>query len=359
MTRSADLTPPPSALHPSGGRRFHELDAFRGLAALWVVLFHFLYRYGQVLPQPGPPTPMLPLISSGTLPVFWFFVISGFVITWTIERSNTVKAFALSRFSRLYPTYWAALAITFTLGVLNPLPFQHYTLRQLLVNLSMLQDYVHVPDVDGAYWSLAVELLFYAYMALFLWSGLIRRLPLIALLWAGLSVLAHLSAVLGHDVPWRIQRFGLLQYIHFFAAGIAFYQLWKERSPRLSTATLILCLIAIALAYSRTETLICFAFFGLFFLAVRGRLGWIANPVTLWLGAISYALYVCHEFTGYRVITSLDAHGMPHFLSVALTIALVLALATLLTQCVEQPAMRAIRRAGRRSQPVLTPQIPA
>lgn len=356
---AADLTPPPGALHPAGRRRFHELDAFRGLAALWVVLFHFLYRYGELLPQPGGPTPILPLISSGTLPVFWFFIISGFVITWTIERSNTVGAFALSRFSRLYPTYWAALGITFTLGVLNPLPFQHYTTRQLLWNVTMVQEYFHVPHVDGAYWSLSVELLFYAYMALFLRSGLIRRLPLIALLWAGVSALAHLSVDLGLDVPWRIQLFGLLQYIHFFAAGIAFYQLWRGRSVFLSTAVLIACFASIALTYSLAEVIVCGCFFGLFLVAISGRLNWICNPVTLWLGAISYALYVSHEFTGYRVITSLDAFGLPHAVSVVLTIAFVLVLATLLTQCVEQPAMRAIRRAGRRPSRNLAPRLSA
>ena len=355
----AELTPPPDAMHPSGGRRFHELDAFRGLAALWVVLFHFLYRYGQLLPQPGGPTPAIPLLTFGTLPVFWFFIISGFVITWTIERSDTVGAFTLSRFSRLYPTYWAALGITFTLGVLNPLPFQRYTPPQLLWNITMVQEYFHVRDIDGAYWSLAVELLFYAYMALFLRTGLIRRLPLIALIWAGLSVLAHLAADLGLNVPWRIQLFGLLQYIHFFAAGIAFYQLWQGRSQKVSAAVLILCFASIALTYSLTEVIVCACGFGLFLLAIRGRLSWICNPVTLWFGAISYALYVSHEFTGYRVISSLDSYGVPHFVSVALTIVGVLILATVLTQYVEQPAMRAIRRAGRRPSHKLAPRLSA
>lgn len=348
LNAPAELTPPPDALHPSGGRRFHELDAFRGIAALWVVLFHFLYRYGQLLPQPGGPTPAVPLLTSGTLPVFWFFIISGFVITWTIERSNTVGAFTRSRFSRLYPTYWAALGITFTLGVLNPLPFQHYTVRELLWNTTMVQEYFHVRDIDGAYWSLAVELLFYTYMAVFLRSGLISRLPLIALIWAGASVVAHLAGDLGHDVPWRIQLFGFLQYVHFFAAGIAFYQLWRGRAQKISAAVLILCFASIALTYSLTEVIVCGVCFGLFLLAIRGRLRWIRNPVTLWLGAISYALYVSHEFTGYRLITSLDDYGLPHAVSVMLTMGCVLVLATLLTQCVEQPAMRAIRRVGRR-----------
>jgi len=47
------------------------------------MLFDFLYRHGEILPQP---TPAISVLASGTLPVVWFFI-SGFVITWTTKET--------------------------------------------------------------------------------------------------------------------------------------------------------------------------------------------------------------------------------------------------------------------------------
>ena len=335
------------------GRRFQELDAFRGIAALWVVLFHYLYRYGEMMQGAGAAVPVLPPLSNGNLPVYWFFIISGFVITWTVERGPGLEAFAVSRFSRLYPTYWAALLLTFALGITAPLPTQHYTVPQLLWNATMLQEYAGIADIDGAYWSLAVELLFYAYMAAFLWLGWIEHLAWIALAWAIASVATHLAADLGHELWWRVQVLTLLRFAHFFVAGIAFFQIWRGRAMAVSACTLALSLLSVFLTYGIADALACAVFFALFVAAISGRIGWIVNPATLWLGAISYALYVSHELLGYRIIALLDGNGLPRPASVALAMLFALAVATLLTRAVERPAMRFIRR---RAVPLATVQ---
>src|SRR4051812_31849998 len=97
-------------------QRFQELDAFRGIAASWVVLFHFIARYQDMVVGGSPHGGVLAEISSGVratgaLPVKWFFMISGFVIVWTLDRCRNWQDFALSRFSRLHPTYWAAMTL--------------------------------------------------------------------------------------------------------------------------------------------------------------------------------------------------------------------------------------------------------
>lgn len=334
----------------SGGRRrFLELDAFRGIAALWVVLFHYLHRYGALLPRSGAGHSVnFVLFDNGLLPVCWFFIISGFVITWTIERSGTVRDFAVSRFSRLYPVYWTAALLTFTAGLLAPLPFQHYTVGQFAANLTMIQSYFGVPAIDGVYWSLAVELLFYAYMAALLRLGWMRHLPRIALGWATLSFATYLALDLGLHVSWHFEVYSLAQYADFFAAGIAFYQIWTGKARVLPAATLAVCAVTPFLTYGTTGGIICACFLLLFLAAIAGRLGWIVNRVTIWLGAISYSLYVSHEFLGYRIISWLDGCGIAHPVSLGVTILLALCLAAALTRGIEQPAMRLIRRAARR-----------
>ena len=94
-------------------KRIAEIDTLRGLAALWVVFYHYTYRYGQIYGEN-----LLPwtVFKHGYLGVQVFFVISGFVIYLTLERRNNLLDFAVSRFSRLFPVYWAAIGVTFFAG---------------------------------------------------------------------------------------------------------------------------------------------------------------------------------------------------------------------------------------------------
>src|SRR3954471_184909 len=81
--------------------RIAELDALRGLAALGVALFHF----SLLDPAAGPG------FAIGASGVDLFFIISGFVILMTLERTRDWKDFLVGRFSRLYPAYWACVTL--------------------------------------------------------------------------------------------------------------------------------------------------------------------------------------------------------------------------------------------------------
>ena len=85
-----------------------ELDALRGMAAMAVVVFHYTTRARNNGVQ-------LFDFEIGHYGVQLFFCVSGFVIYWTLERSKTLMDFAVSRFSRLYPAYWAAIALLLAL----------------------------------------------------------------------------------------------------------------------------------------------------------------------------------------------------------------------------------------------------
>jgi len=93
--------------------RLTSLDALRGIAALGVVLYHFTSLFAIKFSY----TELSAIFPSGyshlgRYGVELFFIISGFVISMSIENSNNVYRFFVSRFSRLFPTFWAAVFIS-------------------------------------------------------------------------------------------------------------------------------------------------------------------------------------------------------------------------------------------------------
>ena len=88
--------------------RIEFVDSFRGIAALLVVMYHYIYRYeysyseGDVVD--------LYFLSYG---VHLFFIISGFVIFFSIHNEKSAFNFLRKRFFRLYPTYWACVFVTY------------------------------------------------------------------------------------------------------------------------------------------------------------------------------------------------------------------------------------------------------
>lgn len=100
--------------------RLLELDALRGLAALAVVLYHYFYRYNELYGHHG--NFAVDWTYFGKLGVELFFMVSGFVIFMSLNRVNRPVDFLVSRFSRLYPTYWCALILTFTVVSIWGLP---------------------------------------------------------------------------------------------------------------------------------------------------------------------------------------------------------------------------------------------
>ena len=99
--------------------RLVEVDALRGLAALAVVLFHYTTRFTELFAPNPPPTFSFP---DGHYGVNLFFIISGFVIFMTLEKTSRPMDFVVSRFSRLFPAYWVAIILTLSITHLLGLP---------------------------------------------------------------------------------------------------------------------------------------------------------------------------------------------------------------------------------------------
>jgi peptidoglycan/LPS O-acetylase OafA/YrhL len=327
-----------SAPHASRSR---ELDALRGIAAMMVILFHYTIRYGAIFGDPAAPF----RLTYGYFGVELFFGVSGFVILMTLTKSRSPADFVIARFMRLFPAYWVALIATFIIVRAFPLVGRTPDWPTLLVNLTMLQQFFGVADVDGVYWSLALELAFYGWMLIVLAAGWLRHVRPLAIAWlvVSIAVLAATHA-LSRSVPVLLSRYLIVEQSAFFAIGAAAYlDFAARRITRSSMAIFALALVASWLAQGFAGFLVACLMVAVFSLLVIGRAGLLDNRPLVFLGTVSYPLYLLHDNIGFVIIQCLRNRHVDFTWAMLVAVAISLIGATALTFGVERPVQRRVR----------------
>ncbi len=165
------------------------LDAFRFIASVLVVLVHYEIIFGQ----------FLIFGAFATTAVSWFFVVSGFILSYTyptLEQGRDYRRFYVHRVIRIYPVYFLAVAVSALFVTLNYLQlgeaffaevrrpyelthdlpaerdvdfFVNSTLRHLVFSQSVGSIETLKLLFNGPLWSLVLEMYFYIFFPLFLW----------------------------------------------------------------------------------------------------------------------------------------------------------------------------------------------
>jgi peptidoglycan/LPS O-acetylase OafA/YrhL len=334
----------------SKSARFLELDGLRGLAALSVVLYHYTHMYNQYFNHRPKP---LVSFSRGNLGVELFFIISGFVILMTVSKTKTILDFAVSRLSRIYPVYWVAIIVTFTILTISGIwPTGETSKPAFLFNFTMLQRFFSIKAVDGVYWSLQYELLFYGLILGALILGLIRRVEMLCVVMLAASfaywTLLQADAFSSLGPAGSLIKQGLLLAIilgdaEFFVSGMMLYRI---REKGLSLPRLAIIAGAIAMSFlvdGGLMGIVHSAFVLLVGLAIFGYVPFLRSRPMVFLGAISYPLYLVHQYAGYVLIDKLEAAGVNVNIAIAATIVVAIIAATVLSKTIERPATKLIR----------------
>jgi peptidoglycan/LPS O-acetylase OafA/YrhL len=326
--------------------RVVELDALRGLAALAVVAFHYTTLYGEMYGHASPPPVSF---GFGNYGVHLFFLISGFVIFMTLERTRTAMDFVVSRFSRLFPAYWVAIlmsaAVVYTIGM----PSQRLPLGDLLLDFTMIQQLLGAEHIDGSYWTLQVELFFYLQMLAWFMFGWLHRIRWIIGGWLLLAIGYGLATKYEAHFSYTVREVLILRHIPFFAIGILFYRIRTHPQDwRLDAAMIGACVLAIAIAFPIVYAEVALACVAIFALFATNRLTWLRAAPFAFFGTISYSLYLLHQAIGFSLIWHFEKLGLGGGSAGLCAALIVTVLATLLTFLVERPALRMIRDAWRR-----------
>lgn len=316
--------------------RLKELDVLRGIAALNVVVFHYTSKFRLNF---GHDYPAKFDWDIGKYGVELFFMISGFVIFMSLQGKTTLEDFAYKRFSRLYPTYWICVCLTFLIVNLSQDPkMESNSISVLLMNFTMIQGVFSIKSVDGAYWSLIPELFFYAFMGVLFQLKLLSKVRTIALVWLTLMISNSLFTL-----PFGAY-FLNLQYGMFFLAGILFYKIKYNEGDWHEHALIGLCFLA---GMVENPTLTCFGvflfIFCLFYLFVYGKLEMLTWKPFVFLGYISYPLYLLHQNIGFVLMRKLGQYISNELLVIFIGIITMITIAWLVTRFLEKPILHFLR----------------
>jgi peptidoglycan/LPS O-acetylase OafA/YrhL len=282
------------APHPN--QRIDVINALRAFAAIFVAWGHFVAGQGTYLGLSG---------KYGYLGVDVFFVISGFVIPWSLYRSKYVlrdyPRFLLKRNVRLYPPYLASIAVTLLATNLVLVPLFHVqrltvTGWSLFLHFTYLNDLAGVPWVNVAYWTLAIECQWYILVGLILpWLASSRKLARFA---ATAAMMAAFFVLPNQHL--------VFSRLPIFLVGVFVFQ-YRARLIGLGEMLGLIIVMVYAMFWP----------IGWIVAGVSVATGLIIALSTLhnraadFVGDISYSLYLLHLPIGVSVIGCLS-HWLPY-----------------------------------------------
>lgn len=331
--------------------RVPELDLLRFTAAAAVVIFHFYVLL------PGDTSFQQAVASAsrfGFLGVPLFFMISGFVILWTASN-RTPGQFVLARLCRLYPSYWICVLITSAvLSTAGGGP----SWRQIVANLTMLHHLFGYESVDEVYWTLFIELKFYALISILLLFRQLRRIEQWLMVWLGLSAVSlalglhYLTAIRGLDT---VVFEGDAAY---FSLGCYTYLLRTQGSePRRWGGFAVSAFLSVCAAlktqdhYTLSNDWTTLTTVSVMVIALCITMSAVATRhwklrdarAWYWLGSLTYPLYLLHAMAGKALFGMLPSMWSV-WLRMGISLAAVLVPATLLAICIEQHGCQALYR---------------
>lgn len=333
----------------SSNNRITILDGFRTLAIMSVILYHYFYRWNDsVYPYFGGN-----YFYYGFKGVPFFFIISGFVICYSLEGTQDFISFWKKRFIRLFPSILVASVLTYCILLIfdhyNTFPDNHF--RNLIISITFLPPNLynlisgipnHFSYINYDYWSLWPEIQFYTFASIIYFSSkqnfkrnfIIASFGAIflyyALLFSGFDQFDYFTKL--------FNLFNLIKHLVFFLSGALFYMLYKNKEYKLYIFLLIMSFFIINYSFNLPDFISSIIMFFLFFCFIYypKTLHFLENRFITKVGFSSYFLYLIHEYIGIVWIRNIVTVFYPNsFIAPILIIIVMITLSILYTQKIE------------------------
>lgn len=363
----------PAANRAADSHEIRPLTGIRGFAALAVVLYHFQAAWVQLVPDLRR---VSHLAGNGYLGVDLFFVLSGFILSYVYRAGDSglgfreYRSFVWNRFARVYPNHLATLVLLMLMvlgaGVAHVRLAGDYPWSRIPFNLTMTHAW---PWLDRGYWnypSWSISAEWFAYLAIFPISWHLLRRPASAASFF-VSAYAILLGWLALAALFPLGRWESVLQVstEFLAGSLLFGASWRHpalaRACHAATTPVFALFVAVMLLappaawYTRPAITLLVPPLLIGLTSENSLIGRLfSTGPALWLGRVSYAIYMSHAIAQKFVKIGLPverfAPASPGLRVAVLAghVVVIFLLATALYYLVEVPSRSGLRRLARR-----------
>lgn len=342
--------------------RIHSLDGLRGLAILLVLFFHTYSRWTDYIPWASIHKDFY-VFKFGFLGVQLFFLISGFVIYMTLVRCSSLTEFMFRRWLRLFPAMLVGtILIYLTSFFLVERPNGQIEFLDVLPGLlfvdddviNVTQNFIDLNPIEGAFWSLFVEVKFYLLFGALYFHN--RRTALRNLIVIFLGAFAYVAAgKLSPAFTWTVIDLILfnilsLQYFGWFCVGALLYKAYVANSKLLVLVSALMMIPTVLIMYGKGLPIVtaCGLVYVAFYLTLNNRMvsAIFASRLFVFLGFISYPLYLIHEnaMVAMTIKTHHHAPYLPDLLTPWPGIAAIVLVSYLMAKYVEPTVREGLKK---------------
>jgi peptidoglycan/LPS O-acetylase OafA/YrhL len=308
-------------------KRIDYLDGLRGLAILLVLGFHAFSRWPELVPY-GDTYQDFALFKLGWIGVELFFLISGFVIFMSLDKTDNFRLYLYKRWLRLFPAMLLASVLIYaSTFILNARPLGEVSYLSLIPGLTFMKVGwwsgllgTEIPKLEGVFWSLYVEFKFYIAAGLiYFFMGRKYLVPSLTLIFISAVVVTyfhnHVDSGLINIMYLVCEQFAL-NYFGWFSAGAMFYLFHQtQRQAYFYTALALAGLSAIFVnqylfSYDKGPIIAAMCASLLFAMSLRVELiqNILRAKILLFFGFISYPFYLTHESAMISMIIQFEPH---------------------------------------------------
>ncbi|MFE0175576.1 acyltransferase family protein [Streptomyces sp. NPDC059002] len=358
----------------AGGSRLPTLTGMRFIAALMVFLGHASAQH--LFADPDIDSKYARIVEgAGYVGVSFFFILSGFVLTWSARPGDTVTKFWRRRAAKIYPSTVAAVLLAWLcLSITDQAVEADVLVPNLLLVHTWVPDIPTFLGVNAPTWSLGCEVFFYALFPLLL--PLLRRIPARHLWTAAVLVVAAIAALplvaqllpgtpmfpppVSESFPrfWFVYGFPPARILEFVLGIVMALIVHSGRWVRIGMGPAALLALAAFVALKYTSILYTIVAVSVAPLALLVAAAAVADieerrspfrgRVALWLGEASFAFYLIHQLVltyGHRALGLGRTWSTPGAIGILVfLLAVSVAVAGVLYTAVERPSVRYLAR---------------